>query len=248
MARSLEGWIVVVTRAEGPRGSLGAAFEDEGAEVLRIPTVEVGPPSDLADLERALGRIASYDWIAFTSPRSVGALASRSAKLPEGVRVAAVGPSTGARVEAEGWRTSVVGSGNGAETLAERLIAAGVGEGSAVLFPASSRAGAAFERVLHRAGARVDRVTAYETRPVTFDPSRRPELRRADVVTFTSPSAVEGWLSAIGGESARFLSPAVRYVVIGETTAEAAVTAGLEPIVAPETSFRGVVEAVRSLE
>ena len=237
---------MVVTRAEGPQGPLGGAFQEEGARVLRIPTVEVGSPQEPGPLEEAVKRLASYDWVVFTSPRAVEALASRSVRMPEGVRIAAVGRSTGERVLSAGWRASVVGSGDGAESLADELVAQGVGEGTEVLFPASSRARPELERVLGDAGAVVHRVTAYETRPRSFVPAKVPELRGADVVTFTSPSAVEGWLSAVGADPARFLPPTVRYVVIGDTTGEAASEAGLRPVVAPEPSFSGMVEAARS--
>lgn len=240
----LEGWTVVVTRAEGPGGRLGSAFTAAGARVLRIPTVEIGPPRDPAPLARALRRLADYDWIVFTSGRAVDAVSGRADALPEGVRVAAVGPSTGDRAREAGFAVTVVGDGSGAEALARRLVAEGVGEGVSVLFPTSSRGRRELEEVLAEAGATVDRVAAYETRTRSFDPAAVPGLGEADVVTFTSPSAVEGWHSAMGDDPARFLSPSVRYVAIGGTTREAAAERGIEVVEAGETSFEGMMDAV----
>lgn len=293
MSGTLKGWTVVVTRAEGDKGPLGAAFETEGAHVLRIPTVEVGPPGDADGLTDALERIDGYDWIVFTSPRAVEAVAGRGVRGRERLRVAVVGPSTAESAAAAGFVPTVVGDGQGAEALAERLVhrrdrglgpgrrasgrsahgdsgrsaygdsgrsahgrrrvdehrldSRGVGRGDRVLFPASSRAGSTLERVLTRAGASVDRVTAYETRSISFDPARLPELSEVDLVTFTSPSALEGWVSAMSDDPARFLPETVRYVVIGDTTGAAAEAAGLDPIRAPESSFEGMVWAARAL-
>lgn len=287
---------MVVTRAEGPGGRLGSAFASAGARVLRIPTVEIGPPRDPKPMDRAVERLADYDWLVFTSSRAVDALAdridalagemdapadradapagqrdappgqgdalagtgdaladtgdaraARADMLPASVRIAAVGPSTADRAREAGFPVRSVGDGSGGEALARRLVAEGVGEGSRVLFPTSSRGRRELEEVLAEAGAVVDRVVAYETTIRTFDPVAVPRLRDADVVTFTSPSAVEGWHSAMGDDFARFLSPSVRYVVIGGTTGAAATEAGIEVVEAGEASFEGMVHAVLGL-
>lgn len=273
---------MVVTRAEGPGGRLGSAFVGAGARVLRVPTVEIGPPRDPKPMDRAVERLADYDWVVFTSGRAVDALADRidalageidaladradapagqgdvpagpeddhagrADRLPASVQIAAVGPSTADRARAAGFPVRSVGDGSGGEALARRLVAEGVGEGARVFFPTSSRGRRGLEEVLADAGAVVDRVVAYETRIRTFDPVAVPRLRDADVVTFTSPSAVEGWHSAMGDDPARFLSPSVRYVVIGGTTGAAATEAGIEVVEAGEASFEGMVHAVRRM-
>lgn len=271
----LEGWTVVVTRAEGSRGRLGSAFVDAGARVLRVPTVEIGPPGDPAPLARAVARLAEYHWIVFTSGRAVDALAERIGvpaeqagasgdpaegaagrvdapgtgvgRLPSGIRVAAVGPSTADRARKAGFPVAFVGDGSGGEELARRLAAEGVGEGGRILLPTSSRGRRELEDVLREAGAVVDRVVAYETRIRSFDPAAVPDLADADVVTFTSPSSVEGWHSAMADDPARFLSPSVGYVVIGSTTGAAAAERGIEFVEAEEASFESMVEAVRRL-
>lgn len=243
----LAGWTVVVTRAEGPDGPLAVALARQGADVVYVPTVEMGPPEDPGALDAALDALHEIDWIVFTSPRAVDALVASGAVVPEGTRVAAVGSATADRARAAGFPVSVVGEGGGAEALAEALVAHGVGRGDRVLFPASSRAGPDLSRLLGAAGAEVRRGDAYRTRVRSFDPARIPELARADVVTFTSPSAVEGWRAATAGEAARFVADGVRYVVIGETTGAALEAHGLTPVVAQETSLDGMVEAVRAL-
>lgn len=190
------------------------------------------------------------DALAGQGDSPAGRVAARTGRADAplaGVQVAAVGPSTADRAREAGFSVTSVGDGSGGEALARRLVAEGVGEGSRVLLPTSSRGRRELEEVLAGAGAVVDRVVAYETRIRTFDPAAVPRLRDADVVTFTSPSAVEGWHSALGDDPARFLSPSVRYVVIGGTTGAAAIQAGIEVVEAGEASFEGMVDAVLEL-
>ena len=247
MAAELAGWTVVVTRAEGPGGALGSALRAHGADVVYLPTVEVVPPRDAGPLERALSAIGDFDWLVVTSPRAVDALVESGAVLPGWTKVAAVGESTARRAREAGFSVALTGEGGGAGALAETLLAAGVDAGTRILFPASSRARPELREILEAAGVEVQQVEAYRTAIRAFEPRDVPELRRADVVTFTSPSAVEGWCLATKGEAARFVADGVRYVVIGETTGTALGAHGLAGIAAPETSLEGVVSAVRSL-
>lgn len=247
MSGLLSGWTVVVTRAEPPGGPLGRAFSSEGARVLHVPTVAIAPPPDPAPLRRAVSRLETFHWLVLTSPRAVAALAECRSRLPDHVEVAVVGRATAERARSVGFRVDVVGSGEGGEALANELVARGIGEDVQVFFPASSRAGKGLVGALEAAGANVEQVVAYETRSTPFDPEQHPGLKEADVVSFTSPSAVEGWVSAWAGRAASFLRDSVRYVAIGATTDAALEEQGLPAIRAPEASFEGVVEATRRL-
>ena len=60
------------SRVPGDEGSrAAAALEALGAEVLLAPTVEVRPITDPAPLDAAIDRLASYDWLVFTSANGV---------------------------------------------------------------------------------------------------------------------------------------------------------------------------------
>ena len=61
--------MVTRPRDEGSRAAV--ALETLGAEVLLAPTVEVRPISDPGPLDAAIDRLASYDWLVFTSANGV---------------------------------------------------------------------------------------------------------------------------------------------------------------------------------
>ena len=42
-------------------------LEDMGAEVFEFPTVRIAPPESFEEVDRAIGRLDSYNWLVFTS-------------------------------------------------------------------------------------------------------------------------------------------------------------------------------------
>ncbi len=89
------GLRVVVTRAEHQSEGLAAAFELAGAQVERLPLLEIVPPADPRPLERAASELALYEWIVFTSSNAVEAFLPRTGgALPSRLKVAVVGPAT----------------------------------------------------------------------------------------------------------------------------------------------------------
>jgi len=99
--KPLKGRRILVTRRSEQTGSLREALSALGATVVEVPLIAHEPPADPRPLDEALGRLARYDWVAFTSANAVEAVAGRLARLgvplAAGVRLAAVGPSTALR-------------------------------------------------------------------------------------------------------------------------------------------------------
>lgn len=244
----MRGWTVAVTRPEPREGPLSGRLRAAGAVVVNLPTIEVVGPADPAPLQHALSAIDSYDWIVFTSPRSVRALREAGVTLPGTLRIAAVGPSTAAHLERAGVAVTFVGPGGGGAELAralperEDLVA-----GMRVLFPCSDRAGRALVDGLGEAGVAVEPVVSYETRLRPFDEEAHAELRSCDVVTFTSPSAVDGWFASLSEGLAALLTDRVSFVTIGPTTEARLADYGVDSVRAPESTLDGVVRGVVSV-
>ncbi len=239
---------VVVTRDEGPGGPLATMLQAHGLRVVHWPTIRIAAPADPLPLEAALGQLPSFDWVVFTSPRAVAAVAQRIGGRPEGVaaRVAAVGGQTAGVAEEAGWPVDLVPPVHTGEALLETLLAAGVGTGSRVFLPLSAIARDTLPDGLVGAGAEVVHVEAYRTEAATPD---RAECRRAledgvvEILTFTSPLTVQNLMVALGPELAEAARSRTRAVAIGPTTATAAREAGFDNVVVAELhSLEGLAD------
>jgi len=223
-----------------------ARLREGGAVPVEVPTIAVRP-IESRELDRALGRLARFDWVAVTSPNGVRAVFDRLRALdlapPPEVRWAAVGPATASELEARGVNVAAVPPAGVGVAIADAL---GDVAGRAVLLPRSAAASDDLPAALESRGAEVHAIDAYRT-------AEGPETSRAplgevlaggiDAVVFTSGSTVRGFVR-LAGDPARALRDVVT-VAIGPVTAAAAREAGIGPVVvARERTPRGVAEAL----
>lgn len=242
---------VVVTRDEGAGGPLTTLLRDRGLAVHHWPTIRVVPPEDPSPLDEALGDLASFDWAVFTSPRAADAFVGRvDAAAREGLRIAAVGTSTARTLQEAGWTVDLVPATQTGEALVAALRAAGVRSGTRVLFPASARARDTVPDGLAEAGVTVVQVEAYRLELVPLDRDACRALLEAGavaIVSFTSPSTVEGLERGLGRDLFARVAAGTRAVAIGPTTGEAAERAGLDVVVAYPHSLEGLAERIAGL-
>ena len=183
---------------------------------------------------------------------------SARAALPDGLRVAAVGPATAraavgafGRVDLAGAAGSPGGPGGpGSSDTADRAgtaaalaqaLAPRLGPRDRVLLAAAENAGDAFEEAIRAAGHACVRLDVYRTLPVPEPPRKRAaSALGADAVLLASPSAVTGFVNQVR------LDRAPGIFTIGPTTTEAARAAGLEAAgEARCPGLRGLLEAMR---
>jgi uroporphyrinogen-III synthase len=243
---ALAGWRVVVTGDAHRSSELGQRVAERGADVVRLPVVAIEPaPDGGVGLEAAAGRLSAgdYAWVILTSANAVDrlqrALAGRG--VPDAVRWAAVGPSTGRAIEAAGFSCHLVPSVATADGLVTELVERAT-PGYA-LYPRAERVQSDLAARLSEAGWVVDDVVAYRTSAAVPDPLAREAARGADAVLFTSGSAVKHAVSFLGAED---VPPFV--VTIGPSTSAAVRAAGLQ--VAAEAdphSGDGLIDALVSL-
>jgi uroporphyrinogen-III synthase len=164
----------------------------------------------------------------------VAAVLERIEAPPQGVRIAAVGPSTADAVTAGGWpvhRIPEVGSGAG---LVEAFRVAGDAEGARMFFPASAAAREEIPKGLAGLGARVHQVTAYRLVELPLDRDRCSAALKAgevQAVTFASPSAMEGLRKGLGDDLFSRMAREIPAAAMGSTTAGALEGAGWKRIV-----------------
>ncbi len=107
---ALTGLGVLVTRPEPQAGPLARRLAALGANVYRLPAIELHPREDRASQRAALGPIDRFHWVVFISANAVrfGSALLDGRRDP---RIAAVGPATAAALNHAGYRVSLVPHG-----------------------------------------------------------------------------------------------------------------------------------------
>lgn len=250
----LFGRRIVVTRPREQAGQLARPLAERGAEVLEIPTIKMEPPTRKEDVADALLELNAYDWIVFTSPNGVTAFFEHFDKVFEdardigGVRIAAVGPATAAKVREFRLKVDVMPK----EALAARIAAAMARyeslENLKILLARAEVATPDLPRALTERGAIVDDVAFYKTMPDTSDVSgdaARLLQSGADWITFTSGSTVTHFHERFNLPGLLQKFPQVRLATIGPETTRALVALGLAAHVeARPHTIAGLVSAL----
>lgn len=247
--RPLFGKRIVVTRARSQAASLRERLATRGADVVEMPATRI-ELMDPAPLHHAIDRMNEYGWVVFTSQNAVRIFwdalraLSRDARAFAGVKIAAVGPATADALLDHGLTVDVSPDRFVAEGLLDALRDRRDVRGVRVLYAAARGARETLEDGLAELGTIVDRVELYRS---VIDGEGSAALRdelmtgTLDLVTFTSASSVNAFLSAVGEQAVR-QAPAAS---IGPITTAAARNAGLEVIIeAEESTIPGLVDAI----
>lgn len=198
--RPLFGKRIVVTRTRKQAGALSSRLRELGADVIELPTIRIEPPKDLKEFGQLVADAHTYEWIVFTSPNGVDAFFEMFFRIYKdvreigGVRIAAIGPATAARVAAYHLQVDL----QPAEYVAEGVIEAFKKDGSVenlkMLIARAETARDVLPTELAKLGAIVDVAVAYRTVAETEDVSggqARLKDVGADMITFTSSSTAE---------------------------------------------------------
>ncbi len=255
----LFGKRVVVTRAAHQSDATATLLARRGADAILIPVIEIAAAPDPARVGRAVAELATYDLVVFTSENGVdrffAALAAegRDARAFGAAEIAAIGEGTARALARHGVRADLVPPSFVGEALArsilDRFAERGGATGKRVLIPRAKVARELVPDALREAGATVDVVAMYETRPASSDvaESLRARLRAGeiDAVMFTSKSTLDAFVDLLGTE-ARSLLSGVALASIGPITSRAARDRGLEVTVEAEPStVPSLVEALQ---
>ncbi|MFS0853774.1 uroporphyrinogen-III synthase [Microbacterium sp. 179-I 3D4 NHS] len=193
--KPLDGWRILVPRG-GPWGDgVAASLRLQGAVPVVAPLINFAPTTDQATLDEALAQLAdgAYDWLTVTSATTVDVLFAHRAVVPSRTRIAAVGETTAAALQAVGYDVALVPEkDNSAEGMAEQLIGLET-EPRRILALRSEIAKPVLSVLLTEAGHDVDSVVAYRTVgvPVTERIKRDVENGRINAILITSGSVAE---------------------------------------------------------
>ncbi|MFW6081255.1 MAG: uroporphyrinogen-III C-methyltransferase, partial [Desulfosalsimonas sp.] len=252
--RPLFGRRIVVTRARKQASGLVEQLSDLGAAVLEVPAIEIRPVEDLSRLDKAVKNIKDYSWLVFTSVNGVDSFFARlsasglDARDLGGIKTAAIGPATAARMRENGINADIVPESYRAESVVSAFENLEM-SGKKVLLPRAEGARPVLPDELSKMGAQVDEIISY--RAVQGDDGgveleQKLRAGEIDMVTFTSSSTVRNFVSLLPESEAPKLLSGVAVAAIGPVTAETAEQMGIQPtVIAEEYTIGGLVNAVK---
>ena len=256
-ARPLFGKRVLVTRPREQAAELVDRLEAMGAEAIEAPMIQIVPPDDYGPLDDACARVATFDWIIFSSAVAVDAFIGRLLKTPLDLRalgrvkLCVVGPATAERLARHGLKVDLTPAEYRSEAVIHAISKNGDVRGLKILLPHADIGRELIAEELRKKGADVTEVVAYRTIATELDGDGQPDVyrmlleRRLDVVTFASPSAVRSFVGALGREPAADLLQTTIVASIGPVTAEAASQHKIQTTIMPESyTVPALVDAI----
>jgi len=244
--KPLAGWRVLVPRG-GPWGDgVAASLRAQGAVPVVAPLIDFASTNDPETLEAALADLeaGAFDWLTVTSATTVDVLFAHGTRIPPTTRVAAVGETTAAALQAVGYRVDLVPErDNSAAGMADQLIALEP-EPRHILTLRSEIAKPVLTRRLIEAGHDVRSVVAYRTIgvPVTERIARDVANGRINAILITSGSVAEQVRSQFPD-----IPDTTVIAAIGPRTAKDAKRTGLPiDVVARAQTVDALIEAVSS--
>jgi uroporphyrinogen-III synthase len=244
----LVGKRILVTRPRHQAEELCNRLSALGAEPILLPALQIVPPEDTTELDRAIKDLAANQWVIFTSANGVDAFWARMTGLGlensifSGIRVGAIGPATARELSERGVEPAFIPP----KYIAEEIVA-GIGDvsGQRILLPRADIARKTLARELEKKGAIVTEVAAYRTLPADPDKDALKELvQGVDIITFTSSSTVRNFSLIAGGVASRLINTAT-IACIGPITAHTAREIGYPVhVIAQVYTTEGLIQAL----
>lgn len=259
--KPLFGKRVLITRARSQSSELAERIDELGGEAVEFPVIGLQPPSDeetLKALDRALGSLAVYDWVLFTSVNGVDYFFRRLQEIGIDIRtmsrarIAAVGPKTADALKEKGLQIETLPSTYQAEGLLEAILPH-LEKGQHALLPRGDLAREYLPGKLRELGLKVTEVDVYETALALENAQEIMELiknKEIHMITFTSSSTVSNLLKILSDQGvddpAGFLKD-IGTACIGPITAKTAEEFGLKVThLAKEATIASLVDAMIS--
>lgn len=247
--RPLFGQTILVTRAAEQASGLAGPLRELGAEVLQQPAIEICPPADWTHVDAAIGRLAEFDWLVFSSSNGVRSFldrlfsTGRDLRALGRLRIGAIGPGTAAELSRFHLHADLIPREYRAEALIAELRPHAKGERFLLL--RASRGRELLAEELTAAGGLVEQVVVYDSLDVTTPlPGLSERLRNGEIdwVTVTS-SAIARSLVALFGEDLHH----AQLVSISPLTTAVLKELGFTPTAeATEYTMAGVCAAIQT--
>ncbi|MDV3001776.1 MAG: hypothetical protein N5P05_003382 [Chroococcopsis gigantea SAG 12.99] len=224
----LENITIIVTRAADQSSQFTFLLQQQGAKVIEVPALEIGPPSTWQPLDAAITELDNFDWLILTSANGVDSFYHRLVKSQKtsqdlgGLKIAVVGKKTAATLEKYSLKADFIPP----NYIADALISNFPEEiaGKKILFPRVETGGReVLVKELTAAGAKIIEVAAYESGcPQKIDPEAWLTLQRNEVhiITFASSKTVQNFHTLIQKENPQFTLTGIAIGSIGPQTSK----------------------------
>ena len=257
----LAGLTLMVTRPELQAQSMADSLRKLGADVLIEPVIEILPPTEWSDLDRAIretveGRVST---LVFVSVNGVRVFVDRSTQLAQTaklnetlkrakVRVLGIGRATCEALADRDIEATTVPGKSDSSSMADFLIGQPDDGGNGrILIVRADRGSDVLPECLSDAGIKFEQVVAYRSvdrKTASTNSTQAVEAGEIDWVTVTS--------SAIAGSVARLFGDALNHtklVSISPTTSATLRELGHSPAAeATDYNMSGVIEAIIAAE
>jgi len=217
--KPLFGMKMIVTRAPHQSAKMGEMLAEKGAEVFYVPTINIVPIEPNDRLKEAIRRIDEYFCVIFTSVNGASIFfdklfaEGRDARSMYRAKILPIGAATADFIRSRGIIPDFVPESFTSEGIIEVLKKTEV-RGRRFLLPRAEQARDVIGQYITDQGGACDVIPVYRT---TLPENTALPKEKPDVVTFTSASTAENFITLFGSG----ILEAATVASIGPITTEA---------------------------
>lgn len=253
--RPISGKTVLVTRSVDQFEEFAQIFRDRGAHAISHPVIELTPPADWKEIDRAIAELQDqqYDWLIFTSSNGVRFFFDRLSELNQRpdfsrLKIAAVGPRTAGKLMEKGLIADWIPRIFEGASLARELAAKGSEQKSSrFLALRADRADCALSEGFRQSGISMRDVIVYcsvDRQHPDPEICKLLEESKIDWITVTSPAIARNTIRLFGS-----LLRKARLVSISPKTSQILKSHGFPPAAEARSFDRnGLLEAMEGFE
>lgn len=197
----LAGQTILVTRAASQSGQFSDRLQQQGARVIEMPALVIGPPSTWEPLDSAIAQLSTFHWLILTSTNAVDYFFERleasgkDARSLFGIKIAVVGKKTAESLRSHSLQPDFIPPKFVADSLVENFP--DNLHNCKILFPRVESGGReVLVKEFTAKGAQVIEAPAYQSCcPESIDPIALAALqnRAVNIITFASSKTVQNF-------------------------------------------------------
>jgi len=245
MNNLLQGKIIISTRPKGKSEDLRQLFENEGAEFIDIPLIEL-VRKDKNEEKKIVSSLNEYNYVVFTSAIAFQFFYeilqenNLDSFLCNELKILSIGYQTTMTIQEKGYKVEFDGMAKTGQEFVEKLDIYLKSKNASILWPTGDLSPDLLTTELKHS-SKVDRYDIYfNSLPKNIDLEVVNKIRNKnyDIIILTSPSSLSNLIQLTQTTEHKI-------VCIGQTTATAAIKQGIKPLcIAQEPNALGIFNAV----